>query len=100
MPRFVIDLWMDGYESDEEMKSACKVFINQELDFSASEVKIMSEDDVNYPIKKYAELIHHLNDAVKYFRENVSHKDVPDVVKVWEQVIEETTKEMDNWQEV
>lgn len=99
MPRFVIDLWLDGYESEEEMKAACKVFIEDQLDFSASSVKIMREDDANHPRKKYAELIHHLNHAVRYFRENVKHEDVPSVVKVWEDVIENTSKEMDEWEE-
>lgn len=100
MPRFVIDLWLDGYESEEEMKAACKEFLEDQLDFSASSVKVMSEDDENYPRRKYAELIHHLNHAVRYFSENVSHQDVPNVVKAWEECIETTSKEMDEWEEL
>ena len=33
MARFVIDLWMDGYDTEEEMIEACKVFIEEQLDF-------------------------------------------------------------------
>lgn len=41
MPRFVIDLWLDGYEDEKEQIEACKEFIEEQLDFSASSVKII-----------------------------------------------------------
>jgi hypothetical protein len=43
--RFVIDLWLDGYNTEEEMVEACKEFIEEQLDFSASSVKILETAD-------------------------------------------------------
>ncbi len=40
MPKFIVEMWMDGYETEEEMKAACKEFMYEQLDFSASSVKI------------------------------------------------------------
>jgi hypothetical protein len=40
MPKFIVDLWLDGYETEEQMTEACKVFIYEQLNFSASSVKI------------------------------------------------------------
>lgn len=39
--KFLIDLSMDGYDSEEEEKEACIAFIEEQLDFSASSVKIL-----------------------------------------------------------
>lgn len=46
MPRFIVDLWLDGYDTEEEMISACEEFIYEQLNFTASSVKIelISED--------------------------------------------------------
>jgi hypothetical protein len=41
MPKFIIELSMDGYETEEEEIEACKEFIKEQLDFSASSVKIL-----------------------------------------------------------
>jgi len=49
MPRFEVELWIDGYESDEEMELACEEFIYDQLNFSASEVKIKKID--NKPVQ-------------------------------------------------
>lgn len=38
--KFVVDLWLDGYESEEDMKEACIDFIKESLDFSASSVSV------------------------------------------------------------
>jgi hypothetical protein len=38
--KFVIDLWLDGYEDDEEMRKACIEFIKESLDVTASSVKV------------------------------------------------------------
>ncbi len=38
--KFVVDLWLDGYETEEEMEAACVAFIKEQLDFAASSVKI------------------------------------------------------------
>lgn len=40
MPKFIVDLWLDGYETEEEMEAACKEFIYDSLNFTASSVKI------------------------------------------------------------
>lgn len=37
---------MDGYESPEEEQKACRDFIEEQLDFSASSVKILWMEDV------------------------------------------------------
>ena len=41
MPKFIVDLWLDGYETEEEMAEACEQFIYDQLNFSGSSVKIM-----------------------------------------------------------
>ena len=41
MPRFIVDLWLDGISDDEdseEMVEACLEFLEEQLDFSASSV--------------------------------------------------------------
>ena len=40
MPRFIVDLWLDGYDSEEEMEEACKDFIYEQLNFAASSVTL------------------------------------------------------------
>lgn len=45
MTRFLVDLWLDGYDSEEEMAEACEEFIYEQLNFSASDVKIQKLDD-------------------------------------------------------
>ena len=43
MPKFEIELWLDGYDSEEEMELACEEFIYDQLNFSASSVKIIKK---------------------------------------------------------
>ena len=45
MPRFIVDLWLDGYDTEEEMIDACEEFIYEQLNFSASNVKIEKNDE-------------------------------------------------------
>jgi hypothetical protein len=45
MPKFIVELWLDGYETEEEMIDACKDFIYEQLNFSASSVKVTEYDD-------------------------------------------------------
>ncbi len=47
MPKFIVDLWLDGYETEEEMEEACEEFIYDQLNMTASSVKIqkIEEDD-------------------------------------------------------
>jgi hypothetical protein len=41
MPRFIIDFWLDGYDTEEEMEKACAEFIVEQLDMTASSVHIV-----------------------------------------------------------
>ena len=41
----LIDLWMDGYETDEEHKQACIEYVKEQLDSTAISVKILKVDD-------------------------------------------------------
>ena len=47
MPKFVVDLWLDGYDSEEEMAAACKEFIYDQLNFAASSVKIQELEETD-----------------------------------------------------
>lgn len=41
--KFIVDLWLDGVSDDEnseEMEEACLEFIEEQLNFSASSVKV------------------------------------------------------------
>ena len=40
MPKFIVELWLDGYETEKEMEDACEEFIYDQLNFTASCVKI------------------------------------------------------------
>lgn len=40
MPKFIVDLWLDGYETEEEMEEACEEFIYDQLNMTASSVKV------------------------------------------------------------
>jgi hypothetical protein len=40
MSRYVVDLELDGYETKEEREAAEVEFIKEQLDFSASSVKV------------------------------------------------------------
>jgi hypothetical protein len=45
MPKFIVDLWLDGYDTEEEMEAACEVFIYDQLNFSGSGVTIQKLPD-------------------------------------------------------
>jgi hypothetical protein len=38
--KFIIDLWLDGYETEEDMEDACFEFIYEQLNFAASSIRI------------------------------------------------------------
>lgn len=38
--KFIVDLWLDGYDTEEEMKVACIEFIKEQLDMTASSVEV------------------------------------------------------------
>ena len=40
MPKFIVDLWLDGYETEEQMVEACQEFIREQLNFSGSSVEV------------------------------------------------------------
>lgn len=48
MPKFIVDLWLDGYNTEEEMTVACEKFIYDQLNFSGSGVEIarIQEDNI------------------------------------------------------
>jgi hypothetical protein len=41
MAKFLIELFLDGYNSEDEMIEACKSFIEDSLNMSASSIKIL-----------------------------------------------------------
>lgn len=45
MPKFMVEIWLDGYESEEEMADACEEFINDQLNFTASSVTVTRVDE-------------------------------------------------------
>lgn len=45
MAKFIIDLTLDGYDSEEEMIKACEEFIYENLNCTASSVKIKKIDE-------------------------------------------------------
>jgi len=48
MPKFIVDLWLDGYETEAEMIEACRVFILDQLSFSGSGVEVELVEEVEY----------------------------------------------------
>lgn len=49
MPKYIVDLDMDGYDTEEIMAGACEEFIFEQLDTTASAVKVIpiTEDEYN-----------------------------------------------------
>ena len=45
MAKFLVELWLDGYETEEEMEAACEEFIYEQLNFSASSIKITKVEE-------------------------------------------------------
>lgn len=41
MTKFLIELSMDGYDSEDEMIEACIEFIHEQLNFAASSVTVL-----------------------------------------------------------
>lgn len=77
MPKFMVDLWLDGYTNPDELEEACEDFIYEQLNFSGSDVKIQNIDKVeannplvlgkllNDALIRVKELEHQLDDATK-----------------------------------
>lgn len=47
MPKYIVDLWLDGYDSEEETEEECKKFIYEQLNMTASSVSIEKYNDDN-----------------------------------------------------
>ena len=45
MPKFIVDLWLDGYDTEEKMIEACEEFIYEQLNFTASSVEVKRIED-------------------------------------------------------
>lgn len=47
--KFLVDLELDGYDTEEEMKEACLTFIEEQLNFSASSVRVrtLTEQEID-----------------------------------------------------
>ena len=65
MPKFIVDLWLDGYDSEEEMAAACEEFIYDQLNFSGSSVEIKKYQDSSKPIKKWPDQKHESHKSVR-----------------------------------
>lgn len=46
MPTFIVKLWLDGYETEEEMTEACEELIDDSLNMTASSLrfKLLTEE--------------------------------------------------------
>lgn len=49
MTKYIVDLSLDGYDSPEDAKKAEIEFINEQLNFSASYVKVTQLNDIKIP---------------------------------------------------
>ena len=58
MPKYIVELWLDGYNSEEETAKACREFIYDQLNMTASSVTITeyNETDGESDIQLLAEL--------------------------------------------
>jgi hypothetical protein len=45
MGKYIVELWLDGYDSEEEREIAELEFIKEQLDFSGSSVKVTKIED-------------------------------------------------------
>jgi len=43
--KYLVELYLDGYETEEEQKAAALVFIEEQLNFSGSSVKVTELPD-------------------------------------------------------
>ena len=51
--KFIVDLDLDGYSTEEEMEQACIAFIEESLDFSASSVSVSKYEENGWMIPYY-----------------------------------------------
>lgn len=64
MPEYIVNLWLDGYDTEEQMEEACDEFIYEQLNFTASSVRVKRSDYTGLLARYNA-----LRDAVAWERE-------------------------------
>ena len=57
MPRYIVDLWLDGYETEEEVEEACDEFLYEQLNMTASSVTFRKINDSDTDIDILADRI-------------------------------------------
>jgi len=57
MPRYIVDLWLDGYETEEEVEEACDEFLYEQLNMTASGVTFRKINDSDTDIDILADRI-------------------------------------------
>ena len=61
MAKFTLELCLDGYDSEEEMIEACKIFIYDQLNFTGSGVSCIEHiPDLPDPVDDRNFLVQHL----------------------------------------
>lgn len=73
MPKFIVDLWLDGYETEEEMIAACKEFIYDQLNFSGSGVEIEAAGRIEALIAERDAAVERSREASQYLAIETSH---------------------------
>ena len=70
MPKYLVDLGLDGYDSREEERVACDAFLKEQLDFSASSVHAerIEEIEEGPTAKQLAELWNICRNFVKKYK--------------------------------
>lgn len=81
MPKFLVDLWLDGYDSEEEMEEACEEFIYEQLNTTASSVKIVKVD-----IKENEKPDDDFDRKFKYFADIAKENDFISVWSMYDEV--------------
>jgi hypothetical protein len=70
MPKYLLDIWLDGYNTPEEEKEACDNFIDEQLDITASSVtfKHLTETSQEPTIEQLAELWNLCQEFIKEYK--------------------------------
>lgn len=86
MPKYMVDIWMDGYDSEEEMERACEDFIHSQLDLSAGHAKITKVPDSEDLLSK----------AIESFREDNKNLSQKEIKEKYEQTVKKTFQDFEN----
>jgi hypothetical protein len=49
--KILIELWIDGYETKKEMQEACLEFVHDQLNMTASSIKILWHEEIKEEVK-------------------------------------------------